>query len=86
MKVKHCKICPCLAKIATLATDGELIQNNCDVLQQAKYQGCKTRHLEKILPLYTIKPICEETSEVFNDGTTKLIVNTKAFQKKQNQN
>ncbi|MEL3908556.1 MAG: hypothetical protein P1P64_06020 [Treponemataceae bacterium] len=31
--------------------------------------------------MYTIKPICKEISEVFNDGTTKLIVNTKASEK-----
>ncbi|MEL3907606.1 MAG: Rpn family recombination-promoting nuclease/putative transposase [Treponemataceae bacterium] len=31
--------------------------------------------------MYTIKPICKETSEVFNDGTTKLIVNTNASEK-----
>ncbi|MEL3909227.1 MAG: Rpn family recombination-promoting nuclease/putative transposase [Treponemataceae bacterium] len=42
---------------------------------------CTFDHLKKSRPLYTIKPICEETAEVFNDGTTKLIVNTKASEK-----
>ncbi|MEL3908247.1 MAG: Rpn family recombination-promoting nuclease/putative transposase [Treponemataceae bacterium] len=42
---------------------------------------CTFDHLKKSLPLYTIKSICKETSEVFNDGTTKLIVNTKASEK-----
>ncbi|MEL3907634.1 MAG: Rpn family recombination-promoting nuclease/putative transposase, partial [Treponemataceae bacterium] len=42
---------------------------------------CTFDYLKKDLPLYTIKPICKETSEVFNDGTTKLIVNTNASEK-----
>lgn len=34
--------------------------------------------MEKGLPVYTIKPYCTEAKQEFADGTTKIIVNSKA--------
>ena len=42
---------------------------------------CTFDYLEKGLPVYTIKPYCTETEQKFNDGTTKIIVNSTASEK-----
>ena len=42
---------------------------------------CTFDYLEKGLPVYTIKPYCTETEQEFNDGTTKIIVNSTASEK-----
>jgi len=42
---------------------------------------CTFDYLEKNLPVYTIKPVCSETAQMFNDGTTKIIVNSMASEK-----
>ena len=42
---------------------------------------CTFDYLEKGLPIYTIKPYCTETGQEFTDGTTKIIVNSTASQR-----
>ena len=42
---------------------------------------CTFDYLEKGLPVYTIKPYCTETEHEFTDGTTKIIVNSTASQR-----
>lgn len=42
---------------------------------------CTFDYLQEELPLYTITPVCRETGAVFNDGTIKVIVNSKAAEK-----
>ncbi|MEL3911513.1 Rpn family recombination-promoting nuclease/putative transposase [Treponema pedis] len=42
---------------------------------------CTFDYLNQGLPLYTIQPICSETGQIFQDGTTKIIVNSKAAEK-----
>ena len=42
---------------------------------------CTFDYLEKGLPVYTIKPYCTETKQEFTDGTTKIIVNSTASQR-----
>ena len=42
---------------------------------------CTFDYLEKGLPVYTIKPYCTETEQEFTDGTTKIIVNSTASEK-----
>ena len=42
---------------------------------------CTFDYLENGLPIYTIKPVCSETAQMFNDGTTKIIVNSTASEK-----
>ncbi|WP_024469120.1 hypothetical protein [Treponema pedis] len=39
---------------------------------------CTFDYLDKGLPMYTITPPCTETGQSFNDGTTKIIINSKA--------
>ena len=39
---------------------------------------CTFDYLERGVPVYTIKPYCPETEQEFNDGTTKIIVNSTA--------
>ena len=39
---------------------------------------CTFDYLQEGLPLYTIIPSCRETGQIFNDGTTKIIVNSTA--------
>lgn len=41
---------------------------------------CTFDYLEKGLPVYTIKPQCFETEQEFSDGTTKIIVNSTAWE------
>ena len=41
---------------------------------------CTFDYLEKGLPVYTIKPCCMETEQEFTDGTTKIIVNSTAWE------
>ena len=42
---------------------------------------CTFDYLEKGLPVYTIKPYCTETEQEFTDGTTKIIVNSTASER-----
>ncbi|MEL3905899.1 MAG: Rpn family recombination-promoting nuclease/putative transposase [Treponema sp.] len=42
---------------------------------------CTFDYLQKGLPLYTINLACAETGQLFNDGTTKIIVNSRASEK-----
>ncbi|MEL3905296.1 MAG: Rpn family recombination-promoting nuclease/putative transposase, partial [Treponemataceae bacterium] len=42
---------------------------------------CTFDYLNKALPVYTITPSCVETGQRFNDGTTKIIINSKAAEK-----
>ncbi|WP_080657260.1 Rpn family recombination-promoting nuclease/putative transposase [Treponema pedis] len=42
---------------------------------------CTFDYLDKGLPVYTIAPSCAETGQRFNDGTTKIIINSKAAEK-----
>ncbi|MGF7107859.1 Rpn family recombination-promoting nuclease/putative transposase [Treponema pedis] len=42
---------------------------------------CTFDYLAKGLPVYTITPSCAETGQSFNDGTTKIIINSKAAEK-----
>ena len=42
---------------------------------------CTFDYLQQYLPIYTISPSCLETGEIFNDGTVKIIVNSKAADK-----
>ena len=42
---------------------------------------CTFDYLQQYLPIYTITPSCRETGEIFNDGTVKIIVNSKAADK-----
>ncbi|QOW62105.1 Rpn family recombination-promoting nuclease/putative transposase [Treponema pedis] len=42
---------------------------------------CTFDYLDKGLPVYTITPSCAETGQRFNDGTTKIIINSKAAEK-----
>ncbi|QOW60771.1 Rpn family recombination-promoting nuclease/putative transposase [Treponema pedis] len=42
---------------------------------------CTFDYLNKGLPVYTITPSCAETGQRFNDGTTKIIINSKAAEK-----
>jgi len=36
--------------------------------------------LKKSLPVYTIKPYCSEAEQEFTDGTTKIIINSTAWE------
>ena len=36
--------------------------------------------MEKSLPVYTIKPYCSEAEQEFTDGTTKIIINSTAWE------
>ena len=42
---------------------------------------CTFDYLNRGLPLYTIEPTCSETNTVFQDGTVKVIVNSRAAEK-----
>ena len=42
---------------------------------------CTFDYLKNDLPVYTIKPYCTETKQEFTDGTTKIIVNSTASQR-----
>ncbi|MGI5174686.1 Rpn family recombination-promoting nuclease/putative transposase, partial [Treponema sp. OMZ 840] len=42
---------------------------------------CTFDYLQEGLPVYTINPSCKETGQTFNDGTTKIIVNSTASEK-----
>lgn len=42
---------------------------------------CTFDYLQQGLPVYTISPSCKETGQLFNDGTTKIIVNSTASEK-----
>ena len=42
---------------------------------------CTFDYLEKGLPVYTIKPYCTETEQEFIDGTAKIIVNSTASER-----
>ena len=42
---------------------------------------CTFDYLEKGLPVYTIKPNCTETEQEFTDGTAKIIVNSTASER-----
>ncbi|WP_432961561.1 Rpn family recombination-promoting nuclease/putative transposase [Treponema sp. OMZ 840] len=42
---------------------------------------CTFDYLQEGLPVYTIRPSCAETGQTFNDGTTKIIVNSTASEK-----
>ena len=42
---------------------------------------CTFDYLQERLPVYTVTPSCRETGQVFNDGTTKIIVNSTASEK-----
>ncbi|WP_428771213.1 Rpn family recombination-promoting nuclease/putative transposase [Treponema sp. HNW] len=42
---------------------------------------CTFDYLQEGLPVYTINPSCKETGQTFDDGTTKIIVNSTASEK-----
>lgn len=42
---------------------------------------CTFDFLQRNMPIYTVSPSCRETGEIFNDGTIKVIVNSQAAEK-----